>query len=41
MNDGEWNEFLSRCDKVTTFQHRPTASLMLDDLNANEINTTR
>ena len=36
MVDEEWNEFLSRCDKATTFQHRPTKSLLLDDLNVND-----
>jgi hypothetical protein len=41
MVDEEWNEFLSQCDEMTTFQHRPTNSLILDDLNANDINTTR
>ncbi|KAF9651892.1 hypothetical protein BDM02DRAFT_3110010 [Thelephora ganbajun] len=41
MVDVEWNEFLSQCDKMTTFQHRPTNSLILDDLDANDINTTR
>ena len=42
MVDEEWNEFLSRCDKVTSFQHRQTSSLALDGLsNPNDINTTR
>ena len=39
--DEEWNEFLSQCSKMTTFQHRPTNSLILDGLNANDINITR
>jgi len=41
MVDQEWNEFLSRCDKMTAFQYRPTTSLILDDLSAEGINTTR
>lgn len=41
MVDEEWNEFLSQCDKMTTFRHRPTNSLILDDLSVNDINTTR
>lgn len=41
MVDLEWNEFLSQCDKITTFQHRSTNSLILDNLSADDINTTR
>jgi len=41
MVDQEWNEFLSQCDKITAFQHRPTNSLMLDGLSSDDIKTTR
>lgn len=40
MVDKEWSEFLSQCDKMTAFQHRPTNSLILDDLSP-DTNTTR
>lgn len=41
MVDGEWDEFLSKCNKVATFRHRPTGSLILDGLITNDVNTTR
>lgn len=41
MVDQEWNEFLSQCDKMTAFHHRPTKSLVLDDFSADDINATR
>ena len=41
MVDREWNEFLSQCDNMSTFQHRPANSLILDDLGTDETNTTQ
>ena len=34
MVDQEWNKFLSQCDDITTFQHRSTNNLILDDVPA-------